>query len=91
MFFVLCGLCTSVMWGSIFNLAVEGLGKYTAAASGLFMVMVCGGGILPLIQGFVADRTNYISSYWVIVVAVAYMLFYALIGSKNVNKNIVTK
>ncbi len=90
MFFVLCGLCTSVMWGSIFNLAVEGLGKYTAAASGLFMVMVCGGGILPLIQGFVADRTNYISSYWVIVVAVAYMLFYALIGSKNVNKNIVT-
>ncbi len=91
MFFVLCGLCTSVMWGSIFNLAVEGLGKYTAAASGLFMVMVCGGGILPLLQGFVADRTNYISSYWVIVVAVAYMLFYALIGSKNVNKNIVTK
>lgn len=91
MFFVLCGLCTSVMWGSIFNLAVEGLGKYTAAASGLFMVMVCGGGILPLIQGFVADRTDYISSYWVIVVAVAYMLFYALIGSKNVNKNIVTK
>ena len=90
-FFVLCGLCTSVMWGSIFNLAVEGLGKYTAAASGLFMVMVCGGGILPLLQGFVADRTNYISSYWVIVVAVAYMLFYALIGSKNVNKNIVTK
>ncbi len=90
MFFVLCGLCTSVMWGSIFNLAVEGLGKYTAAASGLFMVMVCGGGILPLIQGFVADKTDYISSYWVIVVAVAYMLFYALIGSKNVNKNIVT-
>ena len=34
---VLCGLCTSVMWGSIFNLAVEGLGKYTAAASGIFM------------------------------------------------------
>ena len=50
-FFVLCGLCTSVMWGAIFNLAVEGLGKYTAIASGLFMVMVCGGGILPLIQG----------------------------------------
>ena len=41
-FFVLCGLCTSVMWGSIFNLAVEGLGKYTSIASGLFMVMVCG-------------------------------------------------
>ena len=54
-FFVLCGLCTSVMWGGLFNLAVEGLGKYTSVGSGIFMVMVCGGGILPLIQGYVAD------------------------------------
>lgn len=89
MFFVLCGLCTSVMWGGIFNLAVEGLGKYTAMGSGLFMVMVCGGGILPLIQGGVADLTgSYMASYWVIIAAVAYILYYALIGSKNVNKNI---
>ena len=44
--------------GGIFNLAVEGLGKYTATASGIFMVLVCGGGILPLIQGFVADSTS---------------------------------
>lgn len=88
MFLVLCGLCTSVMWGGIFNLAVEGLGKYTEAASGIFMVMVCGGGILPLIQGAVADQTSYIASYWVIFAALAYMLFYALIGSKNVNKDI---
>ncbi|MGV8093431.1 MAG: MFS transporter [Mangrovibacterium sp.] len=88
MFLVLCGLCTSVMWGGIFNLAVEGLGKYTEAASGIFMVMVCGGGILPLIQGAIADNTSYIASYWVIFIAVAYLLFYALIGSKNVNKNI---
>ena len=49
MYLVLVGFCTSIMWGGIFNLAVEGLGKYTCnAASGLFMVMVCGGGILPL-------------------------------------------
>ena len=61
-FFCLCGLCTSVMWGGIFNLAVEGLGKYTAAASGLFMVMVCGGGIIPAIQGAVADATSYLTS-----------------------------
>ncbi|MEL7585666.1 MAG: MFS transporter [Prolixibacteraceae bacterium] len=88
MFLIFCGLCTSVMWGGIFNLAVEGLGKYTEAASGIFMVMVCGGGILPLIQGAVADNTSYIASYWVIFAALAYMLFYALIGSKNVNKNI---
>lgn len=91
MFLILCGLCTSVMWGGIFNLAVEGLGKYTAAASGIFMVMVCGGGILPAIQGFVADMTSYVTSYWVVVAGFAYLLFYALIGSKNVNKDIPTE
>lgn len=51
LFLFLCGLCTSVMWGGIFNLATEGLGKYTAKASGLFMMMVVGGGIMPFIQG----------------------------------------
>ncbi|GBU08323.1 MFS transporter [Bacteroidales bacterium] len=88
MFLVLIGLCTSVMWGGIFNLAVEGLGKYTAAASGIFMTMVCGGGILPLIQNAVADKAGYISSYWVVFASLAYLLYYALIGSKNVNKDI---
>ena len=85
---VLCGLCTSVMWASIFNLATEGLGKYTAAASGIFMMMVVGGGILPLVQSFVADHTTYMVSYLVPLCGVAYMLFYALVGSKNVNKDI---
>lgn len=88
MFFVFCGLCTSVMWGGIFNLAVEGLGKYTSVGSGIFMVMVCGGGILPLIQGYVADLAGYLSSYWVIVLSLCYILYYALFGSKNVNKSI---
>ena len=90
MLLILCGLCTSVMWGGIFNLAVEGLGKYTAAASGLFMVMVCGGGILPLIQGGVADFAGFLNSYWVIALGLAYILFYAAIGSKNVNTDIPT-
>jgi len=53
--FALCGLCTSIMWPSTFNLATEKLGKYTAAASGLFMVMVVGGGVLPLVQNGIAD------------------------------------
>ena len=89
---VLCGLCTSVMWGGIFNLAVEGLGKYTEKASGIFMALVCGGGILPLVQNAIVDATgNYLASYWVIVAGMAYMLFYALIGSKNVNKDIKTE
>ena len=89
---VLCGLCTSVMWGGIFNLAVEGLGKYTEKASGIFMALVCGGGILPLLQNAIVDMTgSYLTSYWVIIAGLAFLLFYALVGSKNVNKNIPTE
>ena len=87
-FLAACGLCTSVMWGGIFNLAVEGLGKYTALASGIFMTMVFGGGVMPLIQDFVAKATDPITSYWVVVAMLAYLLYYALIGCKNVNKDI---
>lgn len=88
MYLVLVGFCTSIMWGGIFNLAVEGLGKYLAAASGLFMVLVCGGGILPVIQGWVADVAGFMASYWVIIAALAYLLYYGLVGCKNVNKDI---
>ena len=85
---VLCGLFTSVMWASIFNLATEGLGKYTAQASGIFMMMVVGGGVLPVVQNFFADIFGYMPSYFVYFLAVAYMFYYALIGCKNVNKDI---
>ena len=88
LFLVLCGLCTSVMWGGIFNLAVEGLGKYTAQASGIFMMMVVGGGVLPLIQQSISDSVGYMASYWLIIAALAYLLFYGLVGCKNVNKDI---
>jgi FHS family L-fucose permease-like MFS transporter len=91
MFFVLIGLCTSIMWGGIFNLAVEGLGKYLQVASGIFMTLVCGGGILPAIQSWVADMAGYQLSYWVVIAGFVYLLFYALVGSKNVNKEIVVK
>ncbi len=88
MFLVLCGLCTSVMWGGIFNLAVEGLGKYTAQASGIFMMMVVGGGVMPLIQNAIANSAGYMASYWLVVAMLGYLLFYALVGCKNVNKDI---
>jgi len=90
-FIVLCGLCTSVMWGSIFNLSAEGLGKYTAAASGIFMTLVCGGGIIPFFQNLLADKVGSMQSYWLIILCLAYLIFYALIGSKNVNKDIPTE
>jgi FHS family L-fucose permease-like MFS transporter len=76
------------MWGGIFNLAVEGLGKYTEKGAGIFMAMVCGGGILPLLQNYVVDLKGYLPSYWVIVAGLAFLLYYALVGSKNVNKDI---
>ncbi|MBR5327262.1 MAG: MFS transporter [Paludibacteraceae bacterium] len=87
----LCGLMTSVMWGAIFNLAAEGLGKYTPAASGIFMAMVCGGGILPFFQNLLADYTNYLISYIVPIAGLLFILFYALVGSKNVNTDIPTE
>ena len=78
LFLVLCGLCTSIMWGGIFNLAVEGLGKYTAQASGIFMMMVVGGGILPLIQQFISDSAGYMRSYWRSSSRLAWLLGYGL-------------
>lgn len=88
LFLILCGLCTSVMWGGIFNLAVEGLGKYTAQASGIFMMMVVGGGVIPLIQQLIAKSQGYMVSYYLIIAAVAYIFFYAVWGCINVNKDI---
>lgn len=87
LFIMLCGLCTSVMWGCIFNMATEGLGKYTAKASGIFMMMVVGGGVVPYIQSVIAAH-NCLISYIVPVIGVAFILYYAIWGSKNVNTDI---
>lgn len=87
-FATLCGLCTSIMWGSIFNLATEGLGKYTPMASGIFMSLVCGGGIVPYLQGHVASAIGFTASYWVVIFGFAVILLFALAGYKNVNKDI---
>ena len=88
LFLFLTGLCTSVMWGGIFNLATEGLGKYTAKASGLFMTMVVGGGVMPFIQDWIGRNFGYVNSYWLVVGMLAYIFFYSFTGSKNVNKDI---
>lgn len=88
LFLVLCGLCTSVMWGSIFNLAVEGLGKYTAQASGIFMMMVVGGGVMPWIQETIGRNVGWMASYWLVIAMLAYLFYYAIAGSKNVNRSI---
>ena len=80
--FILVGLCTSVMWGGIFNMAVEGLGKFTAAASGIFMTMVFGCAVMVALQALVADKVSILSSYWIPVACAAYIFLYALIFSR---------
>ena len=85
--FICVGLCTSMMWGGIFNMAVEGLGKYTAAASGIFMTMVFGCAVMVAVQAFVIDVTGSIlGSYIIPLICAGYILFYALIGSKPAKK-----
>jgi FHS family L-fucose permease-like MFS transporter len=84
-FMVLCGLCTSVMWGGIFNLAAEGLGKYVPMGSGIFMAMVFGGVLIP-VQGILADKVGILNSYWFTIALLAYVFFYALVGSRITKK-----
>ncbi|MBD5316451.1 MAG: sugar MFS transporter [Bacteroides sp.] len=81
-FFVLCGLFASVMWGAIFNLSVTGLGKYTAVASGIFMVMVCGGGVFPAIQAVIAGNAGALASFWLPFALATYIFIYAVALSR---------
>ncbi len=80
-----CGLATSVMWGGLFNLAAEGLGKYVPMGSGIFMACVFGGVCLPL-QGMLAGKVGYLGSYWLTIVLFAYIFVYANFLSKPKQK-----
>ena len=77
------GLFHSIMWGAIFTLSVARLGKYTSAASGVFMIGVVGGAILPLLQGGLADLSGGWRYSWLLVLfGEIMMLLYARIGSR---------
>ncbi len=76
------------MWGVIFNLSTEGVGKYTEQASGLFMTMVVGGGILPLLQTWIGANVGFLMGFLVPGACLAYLFIYALKFSKNVNPDI---
>ncbi len=80
-----CGLATSVMWGGLFNLAAEGLGKYVPMGSGIFMACVFGGVCLPL-QGMLAGKIGYLGSYWLTIALFAYIFVYANFLSKPKQK-----
>ena len=79
---VACGLCISVMFGGIFNLATEGLGRLVPVASGITMSLVAGGALLAVV-GVVTDRFGILSSCWVFTAFLAYILFFALFGSRK--------
>ena len=81
---VAVGLFHSVMWGAIFTLSVDKLGKYTSKASGIFMIGVIGGALLPLLQGIFADAMDGVwrLTWIIVIIGECYILYYALIGSK---------
>lgn len=86
---VVVGLFHSIMWGCIYTLSVTHLGKYTVVASGVFMIGVVGGAILPLLQGMLADVIGSWRWTWALVMAgELVMLSYALVGSRIRTKDI---
>lgn len=76
------GLFHSVMWGAIFALAIDSLGKYTSAGSGALMIGVVGGAVLPFLQGIAADAFGWQWTWAIVICAEAYLLYYALEGHK---------
>lgn len=80
------GLCCSIMWPCIFSLSIAGLGKYTTQGSAFLIMMILGGGIIPPIQGKLADLVGIHSSYWVAVVCFGYLALFAFLV-KGILKN----
>ncbi len=80
------GLFCSIMWPCIFTLSIAGLGKYTTEGSAFLIMMILGGGIIPPIQGKLADVIGIHQSYWVPVVCFAYLAFFAF-AVKRILKN----
>lgn len=94
--FTSVGLFCSTLWPCIFALAINGLGKHTNQGSGLLIMMIMGGGIVSLIQGYVADLTNIHFSYIVGVICFAYLAFYAIrvsgiLKSQGIDLDKITK
>lgn len=76
------GLACSIMWPSIFTLAITGLGKYTAQGSAFLVMMILGGGIIPPLQGKLSDIIGIHSSYIIPVLCFAYITLFAYMARK---------
>lgn len=84
--FLAGGLACSIMWPSIFSIALMGLGKYTAQGSAFLIMMILGGGIIPPIQGKLADIIGIHNSYIIPVLCFVYLTVFALIVKSILKK-----
>nr|WP_315482317.1 sugar MFS transporter [uncultured Undibacterium sp.] len=82
MFLALLGFANALVWPAVWPLALEGLGKYTAAGSALLIMGIAGGAILPMVYGHFSDTGGAQGAYWVMLPCYAMILFYALKGHK---------
>ncbi len=80
------GLFCSIMWPSIFNLSILGLGKYTSQGSAFLIMMVLGGGIIPPIQGKLADIIGIHQSYIIPVICFSYLVLFAIVAKRILMK-----
>lgn len=80
------GLACSIMWGSIFSLSIQGLGKYTEQGSAFLVMMILGGGIIPPIQGKLSDIIGIHNSYIVPVIGFVYIIIFAILVRKFLTK-----
>jgi FHS family L-fucose permease-like MFS transporter len=80
MFLAMLGFANALVWPSIWPLALEGLGKYTASGSALLIMGISGGALLPMAYGHFSDTGNSQTAYWVMLPCYLLILFYALKG-----------
>jgi fucose permease len=79
-FIVLLGLANSLVWPAIWPLAIAGLGRFTKVGSSYLIMAVVGGALIPLLYGWLADRTDPQSAYWIMIPCYVFILFYAMAG-----------
>jgi FHS family L-fucose permease-like MFS transporter len=77
------GLCNSIMFPTIFTLAIDGLGRHTGQGSGILCTAIVGGALVPLLQGFFADRIGIQHAFFIPVLCYIYIAFYGLKGSRH--------
>ncbi|MGV2871945.1 sugar MFS transporter [Colwellia sp. E150_009] len=79
------GLCNSIMFPTIFSLAINGLGKHTSQGAGILCLAIVGGAIIPIFQGFLADNIGIQHSFFLPILCYLFITYYGLIGSKVKN------